>query len=263
MSNLTLRLIFGAIYVSIMIVAVVFGNPYFVGLLGLICFFAENELAVLAGKKGTQYIFMLPFLLGGIIVYLNLTESKALEPFHFIVALALQWLSIGLIYYFFRTNKRLQYVAAAFYIWLPLAALGFWFTQYQQFNVNYVLFFLICIWLYDSMAYTVGRLIGKTPIFPRVSPKKTVEGAFGGAIATIASMYFINKMWLDLPNNALILAVIIVFFGTFGDFVESYMKRKLDVKDSGNIIPGHGGILDRVDSILLAAIPYIVIIILF
>ena len=99
MSNLTLRLIFGAIYVSIMIVAVVFGNPYFVGLLGLICFFAENELAVLAGKKGTQYIFMLPFLLGGIIVYLNLTESKALEPFHFIVALALQWLSIGLIFF--------------------------------------------------------------------------------------------------------------------------------------------------------------------
>jgi phosphatidate cytidylyltransferase len=117
--------------------------------------------------------------------------------------------------------------------------------------------------LYDSMAYTVGRLIGKTPIFPNVSPKKTVEGAFGGALVTIAVMFLLNKFWLELPQNALLLATVVVFFGTFGDFVESYMKRKLGIKDSGTIIPGHGGILDRIDSLLLAALPYIVIIILF
>jgi phosphatidate cytidylyltransferase len=263
MSNLTLRIIYGSIYVAIMVAAVVFGNPYFVALLGLLAFFALNELAVIASKKQTQFIFLLPFVLAGIIVYLNVTGSKPVELLHFVLALVLQWLSIGVLYYLFRIKSKIQYVAAAFYIWLPLAGLAFWFTQYPESHTSYILFFLICIWLYDSMAYTVGRLIGKTPIFPNVSPKKTVEGAFGGALVTIAVMFLLNKFWLELPQNALLLATVVVFFGTFGDFVESYMKRKLGIKDSGTIIPGHGGILDRIDSLLLAALPYIVIIILF
>lgn len=263
MSNLSLRLIFGSIYVALMIAAVVFGNPYFVALFGILTFFALNEIAVLAKRKETQFIFLLPFVLGGIMIYLNVLGSKQVELIHFVLALVLQWLCVGILYYLFRLKSKIQYVAAAIYIWLPLAGFAFWFTQYPELNTSYMLFFLICIWLYDSMAYTVGRLIGKTPIFPNVSPKKTVEGAFGGALVTIIVMFLLNKFWLQIPHNVLALAAVIIFFGTFGDFVESYVKRKLGIKDSGTLIPGHGGILDRIDSILLAALPYIVIIILF
>jgi phosphatidate cytidylyltransferase len=112
------------------------------------------------------------------------------------------------------------------------------------------------------MAYVVGKAIGKRPIFPRVSPKKTIEGTVGGAMVTILVVSLLNDYWLELPFQAYILAPVIIFFAIFGDFVESYMKRKLGVKDSGNILPGHGGILDRIDSIYLSALPYLVILLL-
>jgi phosphatidate cytidylyltransferase len=134
--------------------------------------------------------------------------------------------------------------------------------QHENLATEYIVFYLITIWVYDSMAYVVGKAFGKTPIFPKVSPKKTIEGTAGGAIVTLVVMIALNHFWLELPTVPYLLAVIVVFFATFGDFVESYMKRKLQVKDSGNLIPGHGGILDRMDSIYLSAIPYIVILLL-
>ena len=109
------------------------------------------------------------------------------------------------------------------------------------------------------MAYVVGKAIGKRPVFPRVSPKKTIEGTVGGAVITILVMSVLNIYWLALPIHAYILSGVVIFFAIFGDFVESYTKRKLGVKDSGNILPGHGGVLDRIDSIYLSALPYLVI----
>jgi phosphatidate cytidylyltransferase len=112
------------------------------------------------------------------------------------------------------------------------------------------------------MAYAVGKAVGKTPIFPKVSPKKTVEGTAGGAVVTVVAMSLLNAYWLELPVQAYAVSAVIIFFAIFGDFVESYMKRKLGVKDSGDILPGHGGVLDRIDSIYLSALPYLVILFL-
>ena len=111
------------------------------------------------------------------------------------------------------------------------------------------------------MAYVVGKWLGKTPIFPKVSPKKTIEGTLGGAIVTVLIMSVLNTYWLRLEEPMYLLTIVIIFFATFGDFVESFMKRKLGVKDSGTLIPGHGGILDRLDSIYLSALPFIIILI--
>ena len=111
------------------------------------------------------------------------------------------------------------------------------------------------IWVYDSMAYLVGKRLGRSPIFPKVSPKKTVEGTIGGTILTIMIIAVIQNYMLNIPGNFILLSFIIIVFATFGDYVESYMKRKLGVKDSGNLIPGHGGILDRMDSIYLSVLP--------
>ena len=260
MSNLALRIIYGSLYVVIMVLGSVFGNPFLAVLMAILCFLSLNELNRLAHKTDGINLWFNPLLLSGILAYLVLFEGRTLGLSEFAIGLGIQWVCIVVLYFAFKSNQKINTIAGLFYLWIPLAAIAFWFTQFTEENTQYLLFFLICIWVYDSMAYVVGRKFGKTPIFPKVSPKKTVEGAAGGALLTIAIMTTVNFTWLKLDFNASIIAIVIVLFATMGDFVESYMKRKIGVKDSGSLIPGHGGILDRIDSILLAALPYIVII---
>jgi phosphatidate cytidylyltransferase len=116
---------------------------------------------------------------------------------------------------------------------------------------------LLCfIWINDTMAYIVGSLIGRTPFAPTISPKKTIEGTVGGMILAIAAAgvygHFWGSQWLAL-QHWLALAGIAAVFGTLGDLLESKLKRMAGVKDSGKIMPGHGGFMDRFDSLLLAA----------
>lgn len=118
---------------------------------------------------------------------------------------------------------------------------------------EYVLLIIVSIWINDTMAYIVGSLIGKTP-FCKISPKKTWEGTIGGALLAIIIVpilvYFLNP-WLNWQIAAVI-AGISAIFGTLGDLFESKLKRLAGVKDSGQMMPGHGGFLDRFDSLLLA-----------
>ncbi len=116
----------------------------------------------------------------------------------------------------------------------------------------------IFIWLYDTGAFCVGMLLGRHRLFERISPKKSWEGVFGGLAACVAGAY-VTHHWFNeffqVPNLAIWigLSVVVAVFATFGDLVESLIKRTVGVKDSGNILPGHGGILDRIDSLLLVA----------
>lgn len=111
----------------------------------------------------------------------------------------------------------------------------------------------VFIWANDTGAYLVGSLIGRHRLFPRISPKKSWEGSIGGALLTMGSGVavahfcgFLNVwQWIGM-------ALVVVVFGTFGDLTESMIKRHLGIKDSGNMLPGHGGILDRLDSMLFA-----------
>ena len=110
---------------------------------------------------------------------------------------------------------------------------------------------IFSIWINDTMAYIVGSLIGKTP-FSKISPKKTWEGTAGGALLCIIIMSFIGYLVTNEFYNWAIIAAICAIFGTAGDLLESKIKRMADVKDSGTIMPGHGGFLDRFDSLLVA-----------
>ena len=116
----------------------------------------------------------------------------------------------------------------------------------------------IFIWLYDTGAFCVGMLLGRHRLFERISPKKSWEGVFGGLAACVAGAY-VTHHWFNeffqVPDLAIWigLSVVVAVFATFGDLVESLIKRTVGVKDSGNILPGHGGILDRIDSLLLVA----------
>jgi phosphatidate cytidylyltransferase len=113
---------------------------------------------------------------------------------------------------------------------------------------------LSIIWVNDSFAFLVGKNFGKNKLFPSVSPKKTIEGFLGGLIFSLIAAIIISKFNLDFSMlNWMVIGVIVSVIGTIGDLVESKFKRQAKIKDSGNIMPGHGGILDRLDSLLFAA----------
>ena len=262
MSNLRLRIIFGSIYVALMVGGTVLGVPYFGMLMALIAFLSLHEMSVLAKKESAQHLWLNPMLFAGVILYINFVDARQVGLNHFVAAWMLQMVSLYFSYTGLKNNSILNYISTSLYLWLPIGLLAMWFNQNHTTSTEYILFYLIAIWLYDSMAYVVGKWLGKTPIFPKVSPKKTIEGTLGGAIVTVLIMSVLNTYWLRLEEPMYLLTIVIIFFATFGDFVESFMKRKLGVKDSGTLIPGHGGILDRLDSIYLSALPFIIIFIL-
>ena len=133
------------------------------------------------------------------------------------------------------------------------------------FNPSVILLMFILTWTFDSFAYLVGKKLGKTKILPTISPKKSWEGFFGGYLFCILAgslSYFVFEDYFNHISTLsyILITVILPFTATTGDFIESYYKRKAGVKDSGKIMPGHGGILDRMDAFLIT-IPVIYIII--
>ena len=148
------------------------------------------------------------------------------------------------------------------YIALPLALiniLSFPVQDIQYYDMYLPLSVFILLWCNDAGAYCVGSLIGKHKLFPRISPGKTWEGSIGGGVIAIIAAGIIGYLVNNSDAGHLLnvwewigLAVVVVVFGTWGDLVESLFKRTLGIKDSGNILPGHGGMMDRFDSSLMA-----------
>ena len=148
------------------------------------------------------------------------------------------------------------------YIALPLALiniLAFPVQDIQYYDMYLPLSVFILLWCNDAGAYCVGSLIGKHKLFPRISPGKTWEGSIGGGVIAIIAAGIIGYLVNNSDAGHLLnvwewlgLAVIVVVFGTWGDLVESLFKRTIGIKDSGNILPGHGGMMDRFDSSLMA-----------
>ena len=145
------------------------------------------------------------------------------------------------------------------YVALPFALLNVLAFQtiptetVSQYLFIFPLSIFIFNWMNDTGAYCTGVLFGKHPLFKRISPKKSWEGSIGGAVFCMAAAFALAHFFPIYSTGEWIgLSLTVVVFGTWGDLTESLMKRQLGIKDSGNILPGHGGILDRFDSAMLA-----------
>lgn len=146
------------------------------------------------------------------------------------------------------------------YIALPFGLMTYFFNPFVPsgpLHYGTVLGFLIILWANDTGAYVIGSLFGKHRLFERISPKKSWEGSIGGGIFALAVTYGISFLYVGhTVLQWMIIAVLIILFGTLGDLSESLLKRSLDIKDSGSILPGHGGILDRFDAVLVS-VPFV------
>lgn len=150
----------------------------------------------------------------------------------------------------------LMYISLCWGLMMDLRTAGiFTFGSLFTFDLGWIIpaVLIASIWINDTMAYIVGSLIGKTP-FSKISPKKTWEGTLGGAILAIATVTLVGYFALHMYNYVALICIsaIAAIFGTAGDLFESKLKRLAGVKDSGSIMPGHGGFLDRFDSLLFA-----------
>ena len=139
------------------------------------------------------------------------------------------------------------------YVAVPFSLLNYLVTYTGTYSYELLFGFFFILWSNDSGAYLAGSAFGKRKLFPRVSPGKSWEGSIGGAIASYIVVFIISKWYTGFSIiDWMVIAAILIVIGTLGDLVESLYKRSKNVKDSGKLLPGHGGILDRFDSLLMA-----------
>jgi len=193
-----------------------------------------------SGKIKGEWLFIL-FPLTSIIYFIKLYKKGEMYPFRNI---AFTFLGI-------------------FYVALPFSLLGAAAYTLGVYNPKIIIGIFLILWASDTGAYFAGTLFGKRKLFESVSPKKSWEGSLGGAILSLAFAVGISFYFVELqPWKWIVISVLTIVGGTYGDLVESLFKRSMDIKDSGSKLPGHGGFLDRFDGLLLA-IPFIVIFLKF
>lgn len=263
MKNLIIRALSGAVYVALIVTALYFHVVFYV----LFLFFSLTgvyEYSKMTCAKDDKPIIAYWIVLAALF-FTALFWSYAHNIFRAILYVISGIVLVGLpIFELFRHKPFLvaniaNGFLAMMWIVLPLALLGFW-TQVASPNV--VLAFLILTWSMDTFAYLGGILFGKHKLCQRISPNKTWEGLIIGWLLTTGisvALFFIPYFRKAVPQfhvwHWILFATLILLFGTCGDLIESMFKRSAGLKDSGNLLPGHGGILDRLDSILIAIYP--------
>ena len=262
------RLLFGAIFVVVVLGSIILGRFSASLMFLLVVMMASAEIANLFPHEQKQ---PLKGIVGScsVMLYIFLSlfaeSPDSIEGRVFIIPI---FFFVPLLIALF--SKKHDYVSVIGASWLSMIFValpcGIMTMFYSEKIIGtdkgwmLLIFVFILIWINDVFAYLTGSAIGRHKLFERISPKKTIEGSIGGAAFTMLFAYFLNRFVLDvfffdnLMSNmeVLFLALGIVIFGTLGDLTESMIKRHAGVKDSGNIIPGHGGILDRFDATFMA-----------
>ncbi|WP_288854740.1 phosphatidate cytidylyltransferase [uncultured Bacteroides sp.] len=264
-NNFIQRAVTGVLFVIVLVGCILYSPLSFGILFTIISALSVHEFAQLVNRSGEVTINKTITALGGAYLFLALMSFCTQQSIGARIFLPY----LGLLLYMMITELYLKKknptgnwaysMLSQLYVALPFALLNVLAFQYSTetssvtYNPILPLSIFVFIWLSDTGAYCTGSLIGKHRLFERISPKKSWEGSIGGGIFSIASSfvfaYFFSFMlWWQWVG----LAIVVVIFGTWGDLTESLMKRQLGIKDSGNILPGHGGMLDRFDSALMA-----------
>lgn len=276
------RTISGAVYIALLLTSILFSTESFIILFGIFLIITIYEFCNIVSLNK---IFSILF---GILIYstvilishYNKQTSKFInETFQTNISLETNIKQLDLvllaitivvsikciIFLFYDSVQKIsissKYLYLLGYITLPFIFIVKISFGTNDYNPKIILGLFILIWTNDTFAYLVGKSIGKHKLFERVSPKKTIEGFLGGAVFAAFAGFLISKLYIqpkpEFSTMSIIIwttiAVIVSIFGTIGDLIESKFKRIAGVKDSGSIMPGHGGILDRLDSVIFVA----------
>lgn len=265
MNKILVRSLSGAVYVALIVCSLMFGGGYAFPLLcAVFALLAVAELEKIDADNSHSPIALrfidmaAAFIMVFFPAYSISSSSQAILAFG-IATLLLLFLVRFTLQLYIKDENAISSISAAsmsiVYIAFPLTTIA---LVSAMISPAMVLAMFIMIWINDTGAFLVGSSIGRHRLFERISPKKSWEGFWGGFVFSIGAgifIYFLFGKWA--PNLSLvsmcILGAVVSVFSTFGDLVESLMKRTVKVKDSGNIMPGHGGILDRIDSLLLVS----------
>lgn len=248
-SDLLPRLSSGIIFLALMIGGMVYSPTTATLLFLFIVLIGSREYFLLTGWKGAS-----AWGLAALAALCYLALSLLASPLLLQIMMALMVICAALgIYRLYASTPIGKHLAGAHGLLLlaaPFAALSQWIDEGY---LSMALSCFVILWTNDSLAYVTGRAFGKTKLMPEVSPGKTWEGFIGGLLFAGAVSVALGHYWTGLSLQAsLVVAVIISVLGTAGDLFESRLKRSAGVKDSGNLMPGHGGLLDRFDGILLS-----------
>ena len=263
MKNITIRSLTGIVYVGTIIFGVMYSAYTFLVLFMLIIFLCLCEFYKLANTFKETKINPYAHAIGGALLFLTFFLYISGHTGRFIFSIYLLYIAGTLVYELYGKYKnpilRLGYIFfGQCYIALPFSVLNL--LAFPDTSANppvyqwsWVIALLVFIWANDTGAYLIGMSLGKHKLFERISPKKSWEGFFGGLVFAVAFAFFFSYLYPQIAiYHWIALSIGVVVFATWGDLIESLIKRSVEVKDSGRSLPGHGGFLDRFDSLLLA-----------
>ncbi|MGO4821304.1 MULTISPECIES: phosphatidate cytidylyltransferase [unclassified Flavobacterium] len=261
------RSISGAIYIILLIASILYSTESFFILFGVFLLIATVEFCnlvqinkivpVLIASISYALFYQITFAKEGTLYLLRFSKT-----FDLAILFSTLFVFAKCIHFLFDTkvskiDSFSKYVYLVGYIILPFIIITKIPFGKDGYNPKILISIFILIWTNDTFAYIVGKSIGRTKLFERISPKKTIEGFMGGVVFAVIISYLIAIYFIEIAEEKIyiwiIIALIVGVFGTIGDLIESKFKRTAGVKDSGKIMPGHGGVLDRLDSVIFVA----------
>ncbi len=268
MNNFLARTITGFSMVFLLLFSMWYNRWFFAGIFLVVTILGTWEFYRLFTSENIQPQRIYGTVCGSLLYLLSIVvlstghDQYSLLWYYLPVTAAMLMFFLSFIIEIYRKKTRpLENIAITatgiLYVALPLVLLNFlnspWSVRFLGFPA-YLLGYFILTWFYDTGAYLYGKQFGKHKFFERISPKKTWEGTIAGTVVTILTAIGFSCLVKGIIlTDWLALAMLVVIFGSFGDLAESLIKRSLHIKDSGNILPGHGGILDRFDTFFISA----------
>ena len=262
-SNLVQRAITSLVGAALILAALIYSDWTYFLIFATILGMSQMEFYKLSGLDGMLPLKSFGTILGLLIFTLTFLVEKEQFP-HEYLYLIFPLVSLTFFIKLYKKTDKKPFTGVAytylgiFYVAVPISLLNLAvFSVDGLYHYEILIGCLLILWASDSGAYFAGTRFGKTKLFERVSPKKSWEGFLGGAFSALVVAFVLSQYFVVLEDwKWLVIAGIIIIAGTYGDLIESLFKRSIEIKDSGSVLPGHGGFMDRFDGLLLSA-PFI------